>query len=65
MSTIENRPETRELEKAAAAFTDQLQGIRASNSYDDSEAPQVLIPLYKAPEPVAQGRTRQAWGERP
>ena len=48
MSTIENHPETRELEKAVETFTDQLQGLRASNGYDDADASEVLRPLCRA-----------------
>ena len=48
MSTIENHPETRELKKAVETFTDQLQGLRASNGYDDADASEVLRPLCRA-----------------
>ena len=48
MSTVENHPETRELEIAVETFADQLQGLRASDGYDDAEASEVLRPLCLA-----------------
>ena len=38
-----NQPEVRELEKAVETFTDQLEGMMASNAYDDAEASDLLV----------------------
>ena len=48
MSTLETGPEARELEAAARRFTEELQGLRASERYDDAEASEVLRPLCLA-----------------
>lgn len=45
---MKNQPEVEELEKAVETFADQLQGMRASNAYNDAQASDLLVPLCKA-----------------